>query len=338
MLGREPGLRSVTIATPIPLHERMVRACLARGLFIYLEKPPVPLLGQLDELIALDRDRRVAVGFQLIESSWSRPLKQRICEGEFGDIREIRIAACWPRPDSYYQRAPWAGRMTIDGEPVFDGPATNALAHLIHHAMFFASAQPGGFTTPVEIQAELYRARAIESYDTACLRARLASGTVLTAAFSHASASEMPYEIRILGSRGWARVSGDGRALEDHRGPVAVPLDEDPCARPYQTFFDYVNGVIPRPSTLLADARGYLLAANGLLASSGKIHNVPAHCVSRPGDGGPHAIRDLAAGLASALQRGALFSEGTFPWAVATRKVSGPELQTSLRPGDLSSR
>ena len=49
MLDREDNLAAVTIAAPIPFHDRMVKACLAPGVFVYLEKPPVPLLSQLDE-------------------------------------------------------------------------------------------------------------------------------------------------------------------------------------------------------------------------------------------------------------------------------------------------
>src|ERR1043166_356919 len=54
MLREEKELDAVTIATPIPFHLEMARASLERGLFVNLEKPPVPLIQQLDELIQLD--------------------------------------------------------------------------------------------------------------------------------------------------------------------------------------------------------------------------------------------------------------------------------------------
>ena len=210
MLAQEDNLAAVTIAAPIPFHDRMVKACLARGVFVYLEKPPVPLLSQLDELIAADTDWKVAVGFQMIESDWSRQLKQWIASGELGDILEIRAAACWPRPDSYYQRAKWAGRMAIDGEPVFDGPATNALSHLIHNIMFLAASGPVEFDEPVEVQGELYRARPIESYDVACMRGNFSSGTRFFAALTHATEKPLPFQMEVVGTQGWARVQEDG--------------------------------------------------------------------------------------------------------------------------------
>ena len=66
--------------------------------------------------------------------------------------------------------------MSHRGEPILDGPATNTMAHLIHNAMFLASRPPGGYAVPVEIAAEFYRARPIESYDAACLAVGFLAG------------------------------------------------------------------------------------------------------------------------------------------------------------------
>ena len=139
MLRQEPALDVVVISTPIPFHLEMALACLERDVFIYLEKPPVPLIQQLNTLIESDKRQRIGVGFQMINARWVQEIKRAILEGKMGKVQEIRIAACWPRLDSYYGRNAAAGRMSLRGEPVFDGPATNALAHLIHNAMF-----PGG--------------------------------------------------------------------------------------------------------------------------------------------------------------------------------------------------
>src|ERR1043166_2723349 len=46
MLREEKELDAVTIATPIPFHLEMARASLECGLFVNLEKPPVPLIQQ----------------------------------------------------------------------------------------------------------------------------------------------------------------------------------------------------------------------------------------------------------------------------------------------------
>ena len=153
----------------------MAMACIKRGIYVILEKLPVPLLSQFESLIAADVDRRVRVGFQMIGSQCIRSLKEILADHRLGELMEIRAGACWPRLDDYYSRADWAGRMTVAGRAVFDGPATNALAHLVHNVMFLGGDGFSDFAMPVEVEAELYRARPIKSYDTACLRGLFSS-------------------------------------------------------------------------------------------------------------------------------------------------------------------
>ena len=104
LLRHEAELDVVVLSVPIPFHFEITRACLERNLFIYLEKPPVPLIQQLESLIALDKNRRVGVGFQMITANWVQNLKRAILEGRLGRVENIRIGACWPRLDHYYGR------------------------------------------------------------------------------------------------------------------------------------------------------------------------------------------------------------------------------------------
>lgn len=322
MLDRE-SLGAVTIAAPIPFHERMAAACLDRGLFAFLEKPPVPLLSQLDRLISSDPHARVAVGFQLIESDWSRKLKQMITAGQFGDLCEIRAGACWPRSDAYYNRARWAGRLVLDGEPVIDGPASNALSHLIHNIMFLASDHPEGFARPEQVQAEMYRVRPIESYDTCCVRGRLDSGASFFAAMTHASREALPYSLHIIGTKGWAKVSQDGRVAESHLGLLCDPIGlDDPMTATYGKFLDYVRGKVARPSTSLRDTEGYLLTSNGMLMSSGTIHTISPEWIDRSPEDGQYYLKAMNETVAKALLTSRLFSESDFPWAVPGDPIS----------------
>lgn len=335
MLSCEPDLTAVTIAAPIPLHYRMAKACLDSGLFVYLEKPPVPLLEQLDELIAADAHQRISVGFQMIHSKWSRQIKNWIIDGVLGELTEIRAGACWPRSDGYYNRAKWAGRMVLDGEPVFDGPATNGLAHLIHNIMFFAGGSFETFGSPIEVQGELYRARPIESYDTACLRGSFESGVQFSAALTHASEKMLDFEVHVIGSKGWARVSQGGKMLESHLGSARCTADAE-IEDAYCDFFDYIGGNKTRPATLLRDTRGYSLATNAALLSSEGIHSIALSHFSQVGDGGAYSIRDIHGLITDSLQTPQLFSETQVPWAVKSHVVrtgclARPEACSSLR-------
>ena len=331
MLREEKELDAVTIATPIPFHLEMARASLECGLFVNLEKPPVPLIQQLDALIEADKNNRVAVGFQMITSESVQRAKQLIVEGRLGNIQHIRAAGCWPRTDSYYNRAGWSGKMTLRGEPVFDGPATNALAHLIHDIMFLASPQRDSFDEPIEVQGELYRARpTIECYDTACLRGSFASGTVFVAAFTHATEKQFPFVLEVHGSKGWARISDDGARFESSLGDAmdCPESTQELLNKCYRGFIPFVRGERPRVSTHLRDTRGYVLATNGLLLSSGGIYTIAQDWLrtyqregSEVNDTG-YDVSGLREAVETAFQSGRLFSELGLPWTVRTQPVS----------------
>lgn len=318
MLKKESELDAVSICTPIHLHARMTQACIERGVFAYLEKPPVPLIQQLESLIALDEKRKVAVGFQMISSRWLRQLKRWKCEGALGDIQAIRASAAWPRYNGYYDRAPWAGKMSIDGEPVFDGPATNANAHLLHALMFLAGETLDEFDVPAEVEAELYRARPIESYDVACMRGKLSTGPEFSCAVTHATENMVPYRIELFGEKGRAWLDGNGQSIGNDAGlPNPEGKDANTFLESYRAFVDYVEGKRPRPFTRLSDTRGYVLATNGALLSSEGIHNIPSSDWNTYGKGeeaGYDVIR-LADWIAASGRKGALLSDDGVSWA-----------------------
>jgi predicted dehydrogenase len=321
MLRDEPALDAAVIATPIPFHFDMAMACIAGGLMIHLEKPPVPLLRQFEALVAADKKESISVGFQMIGARCTQLLKEAISAGKLGTITAIRAGGCWPRQDNYYSRANWAGRMLLDGAPVFDGPATNAFAHLIHNIMYFAGAERDEFAIPVEVTGELYRARPIESYDTACLRGLFRSGIQFSLAVTHATEVPLPFRMEVLGTQGWARLTEDGAKLESN---VGVSCD---CPQSTQelldinhaNFVDVLTGRASRYMTRLADTRGYVSATNAMLLSSGGIHNIDAASVRQYGKEGEAGfdVGDLRAAVEETFASGRLFNEQGIRWAIA---------------------
>lgn len=323
MLAQESDLDAVSIAAPIPFHFRMAEASLKKGLFIYLEKPPVPLLEQWKTLAEADASSRIAVGFQLIEYDWSQRLKQSLVEGRFGELREIRGTACWPRGDAYYQRARWAGRLFLGDEPVFDGPATNALAHLIHQINYLAADQAESFAVPATVEAALFRAQPIESYDTAYIRGRYPGSVKFRIAVSHSCRAELPWEIHVIGSKAWAKVTQSGEVVESTPGLLGLGGGQEyPFERAYRTFLSYVRGETPRTSTLLRDTLGYLATTNGMLASSQGIHGFPRGSISHDPATGFYSIDGLEPSMTDFLEHGELSREGGFVAAPTMQSIS----------------
>ena len=130
----------ITLPVAIHTHYDMAKRGLEAGYNIILEKPPVPTVQQLDDLMRVERETGnfVAVGFQMIYSRSLRRLKEIILEGRLGEIKEITCRGYWPRTDGYYRRNEWAGKVIVDGQLVLDGPMNNALAHYLNNMLFIA--------------------------------------------------------------------------------------------------------------------------------------------------------------------------------------------------------
>ena len=165
------------VSTPMHTHLPLARHVLASGAHLLLEKPPTPTLRQWRELVDLTSGVACQVGFQSLGSGAVTRLAELVRNGELGEVAGIGVRGAWSRDDAYYARAPWAGRRTLDGEPVVDGALTNPYAHAIATALAV-----DGSDDVSSIELELLRAHAIEADDTSCLRLRTGNGTTVVVA------------------------------------------------------------------------------------------------------------------------------------------------------------
>jgi predicted dehydrogenase len=331
LLEEEPRLEAVSIAAPIPLHEQMVREALARGLRVYLEKPPVPTIQQLRELIELDPRGRVTVGFQMAKFPQVQQLKEWIVTGALGEVLQITATACWPRPTSYYRRADWAGRLLLEGVPVLDGPPSNGLAHLVQMIMFICGAKGSACAVPEWVQGEFYRVRPIESYDLAAIAGGFADGAKFTMLLAHCGATKAPFSITVKGSRGSAWIGHDGAEIGNDCGLAGAI----PCGISTLSGIDFYREAFRRmragdtPLTSLRDCLGYAKTVCGGLISSGGIHPVKREYASTVGVSGD-LLYDLK-GLTNLLENvrllGKLPSQQNLPWAVAGRCIQTSEVE-----------
>ena len=128
-----------------------------------------------------------AIGFQWSFSRAIQNLKRDVLSGELGRPLVLKTIVSFPRPDDYFHRNNWAGRLrTPDGTPVYDGPVNNAASHYLHNMLFLLGPDAHAAETPATVQAELYRANDIQSYDTAALRCRTDGGARLLFYATHA--------------------------------------------------------------------------------------------------------------------------------------------------------
>lgn len=326
----------VNIATPIPLHEEMVRAVLTESrAWVYLEKPAVPTLEQLESLIELDKDERVYVGFQWVSNPLVRQMRRWVEAGLFGRVESVMVAASWPRLDPYYERASWAGHMIWNGLIAFDGPATNANSHWVNNIMYVLG-KGRDYAIPETVEGEYYRARRIESYDTCSLAGTFPEGTHYTVNFTHAGKERIGNNFYLVGERGWVSMNDSDRSMKNSLG-LSIDADlqhlcgsNDPSDR-YKPMIERARGRSDRFPCTLKDTRGYVVATLGGLVSSGAIHDIPDAYVSRylneRGEGGV-AIHGVEAIIEKAGNTPTLFSRMA-SWGVRGRLVRREELSNA---------
>jgi predicted dehydrogenase len=261
------------IATPIPLHVPHTLAALEAGKHVYLEKPPCVTLDEWAQLNAAQKNsgKRVAVGFQMQTAPAIHFLKENLVAGVIGRLQMVSAGARWRRDDKYYSRSGWAGCWTSQGRPVFDGPATNALAHVVHAALFLGGETVSGWSDVQRVRGRLRKARPIESYDAAFLEAQTAGGVLVRLAFAHATPEQDEVILTCIGENGRAEIHWSGAVAITPTGQATRHYYFS-CESHIAASLDFLHalcGPANRPHTRLEDCLPYLQTVNGALQSSG---------------------------------------------------------------------
>jgi len=204
----------VVICTPIHTHVPLAELAMRAGADVLLEKPPTPSLAEFEQLSAViaETGRTCQIGFQAHGSGAVLALASIVADGTLGEIRGIGATGTWVRTQSYWQRAKWAGRRTLDGVAVVDGAVTNPFAHSVAAALLVDGS---GCADQVEsVETELFHANPIEADDTSTVRIRTTRGTTILAAFTLCAAETTPPRVTVYGSAGRAVLSYTTDELE----------------------------------------------------------------------------------------------------------------------------
>lgn len=309
------------LPTGIQWHAPMTIAGLRAGAHVLVEKPIAPTLQDVDAIVAAREaaQRVVAVGFQDLYVPAAHDIKRRVLAGEIGALQRVVVIGQWPRSSSYYSRNLWAGRLQLDGAWVLDSPVSNAFAHFLMLALFWAAHTPRGVAEPVELDAELYRAGPIESFDTASLRVLTHEGVEILFYGTHAGREEFVPEVKLIGDRGtitWLyertyTIERPGAAGET----LSVPDQLDTRLQVLDSTLSRIEtgeGFIVTPEM----AREHTRVINALHEHF-PIHGVATWHVDAESDamGTFHQIKNLDTLVAQAAARGVLFSAAGAPWA-----------------------
>lgn len=309
------------IPTGIHLHAPMTIAAVQAGWHVLVEKPAAATIQQVRAMEAAARaaGRFVAVGFQSMYAAETLWMKQQLLDGAIGTVRVLKCRGQWPRLDAYYSRNPWAGRLRLGEEWVLDSPFHNAFAHQLNLLCFLAGTDLHQSAALHSVEAELYRARNIESADTACLRIITRQQVPLLLYVSHVAASKLDPELIVRGDRGELRWTMTEITLRRADGSVETrPFPEEE----WDLRDALVRAVCARvqdPATFICDlaiAGQQTLAANAAQESA-PVVPFPAELIQRRPE--QKSTRVIVTGLddaiAAAFAAEKLFHELPVPWA-----------------------
>ncbi len=327
------------VSSPIQVHMPQTTFALAKGSHVLCEKPAAGTIQEVRAAIEAERaaGRWVAIGYQWSFSPAVQALKEDIRSGLFGAPKKFKCLYLWPRDEGYYTRNDWAGkRRDAEGAWVLDSPVQNAMAHDLHNMFYVLGKDRESSARPAEVQAELYRANAIENFDTAAVRVRTEEAVELLFFVSHASEEDkgpvLRYEFEKAVVRCDSRTSGLWAEFPDGtRKDYGVP-DAEPMNKLWQSIAGAREGGA-RPLCGLEAAASQTLCMNGIQDSMPEICDFPAGLVRTvEGPGGrrlaietPAALRRVVDGLDEALagcyEAEKLPSEMGLPWSVRGAKI-----------------
>lgn len=319
-------LNLVTIPTPIPLHAAMHRAVIENDLACYLEKPPSLNINELKEMLEVETTARwlTNVGFNFIIEAERQHMKERILAGEFGTLKCVSFLGITPRATSYFQRSPWAGRIKLNGTLVLDSVIGNANSHYLHNLLFWAGNEDIlSWANVANVEAELYRAHAIENYDSFFARGVCTNGVEVRVATTHACDNGHDFEETLECEQATIRHKTNQPyfiTYADGNQETVQTEYTDLLQANLHHYLRYVRGKETRPINRLSDTRPFVEFFDLAYIASNTITPVGGEQVTRslaPNDRGEyvaiHGIRDACYRL---INEGLLPSQQGLSWAL----------------------
>lgn len=313
-----------------PIHEHAPQTCLglAHGSHVLCEKPLAATVQEADAMIAA-RDKAgttVAIGYQWSFDPVILSLKRDIMAGHFGRPLRLSTVALWPRTAAYYARNNWAGRQKApSGAWVLDSPANNAVAHYLHNMLFLLGARIDRSVTPLNVQAELYRANPIENYDTAALRVAVEGGAEILFYASHAVSESFGPVLRAEFENGTIHMDGlSGRLTARTRAGAQIDygVPDNGVRAKLEASLNAIERGAPVTCGIEA-ARAHTVCINGAQESAEEIADFDPAQISHMDaqDGRLTFVAGLGEALRQCAEAGKLPSEMGFAWARPGRMI-----------------
>lgn len=171
----------VDICLPPQLHKKAISQALAAGKQVICEKPLVPSLSDIDEIITLEKQtsNKIMPVFQYRFGNGLSQLRKLIEQGVAGKAFTATIETHWNRDADYYA-VPWRGKWASELGGAVVGHAIHAHDILVHTLGSVAQIQATVAT----------RVNPIDVDDCAAIVFEMSSGALVTSSVTLGSASD----------------------------------------------------------------------------------------------------------------------------------------------------
>ncbi|MCC9205858.1 Gfo/Idh/MocA family protein [Arthrobacter sp. zg-Y769] len=190
------GLDIVSVCTPHPTHEAVVREAAAAGVHVLCEKPIAIELASAARMVSACDDAGVKLGVLFQRRFWpaAQRIRAAIDNGALGRLTMGQCSVMLYREPDYYSRDAWRGTWANDGGGVL---MTQAI-HYIDLLQWFM-----GDVAEIYGKINTYKHREdIEVEDSATALITFASGAMATLQASTAVSPSLGVQLRVTGETG----------------------------------------------------------------------------------------------------------------------------------------
>lgn len=307
------------ISTPIQFHCPQTCLALAHGCHVLCEKPIGATVADALRMIeARDRaGKMLAIGYNASYSAITQRLKSDIRAGRFGRPLQFKTLILRPRTHAYYRRG-WAGKCRdADGNWILDSVAANSTAHFLHNMFFVLGDRPDHSALPQQVTAELYRANAIENFDTVAARIVTRDHVEMLYYATHATLRELGpiYAYKFEEAEILFPDGQDGIVARFHDGRRIVY--GEPEVGSAEILWRAVDALrLGKPMSCSAEgATAHTLCIQGMQASTPTILDFPSALTRVHPDPETTWVEGLDTVLEAAYREGTLPSETGVAWA-----------------------
>ncbi|GGJ00476.1 oxidoreductase [Alicyclobacillus cellulosilyticus] len=199
---RRDDVDIVTICTPSGTHGEIAIAAARAGKHVIVEKPLDVTLNKARQVVEVCRSEGVklcVISQHRFDDATIR-VREWLAQGKLGRPVLVEAAVNWYRPQSYYDRAPWAGTWAMDGGGVLMIQALHTI-DVVQHLV-------GDVAEVSAYTATATHAR-IEVEDVAVVAVRFANGALGTIAATTSAYPQLPTRIEVFGTLGTAVIEDD---------------------------------------------------------------------------------------------------------------------------------